>query len=81
MANYYTEGMYAIDVAAIDEKDVVAFKEVLAIKNFWCTDELEREFQRVCVNSSANAFNSAAFKRLVKINIIMHIVYGIHCPS
>lgn len=64
LANYYTEGMYAIDVPAIDEKDVVAFKEVLAIKNFWFTDELEREFQRVCVNSSADAFNSAAFKRI-----------------
>jgi len=64
LANYYTEGMYAIDVPAIDEKDVDAFKEVLAIKNFWFTDELEREFQRVCVNSSADAFNSAAFKRI-----------------
>ena len=27
-------------------------------------DELEREFKRVCVNSSLDAFNSAAFKRM-----------------
>lgn len=64
LANYYTEGLYAIDVPAIDEMDVVAFKEVLAIKNFWFTDELEREFKRVCINSSTDAFNSAAFKRI-----------------
>lgn len=64
LANYYTEGIYAIDVPSIDERDVVAFKEVLAIKNFWFTDELEREFKRVCVNSSTDAFNSAAFKRI-----------------
>ena len=62
--NYYTEGLYVIDVPAIDEKDIVGFKEVLAIKNFWFTDELEREFKRVCVNSSEDAFNSAAFKRI-----------------
>jgi hypothetical protein len=49
---------------SIDERDVAAFKEVLAIKNFWFTDELEREFKRVCVNSSTDAFNSAAFKRI-----------------
>lgn len=64
LANYYTEGLYVIDVPAIDEKDIVGFKEVLAIKNFWFTDELEREFKRVCVNSSEDAFNSAAFKRI-----------------
>ena len=64
LANYYTEGIYAIDVPSIDERDVAAFKEVLAIKNFWFTDELEREFKRVCANSSTDAFNSAAFKRI-----------------
>ena len=36
----------------------------MAIKNFWFTDELEREFKRACANSSADAFNSAAFKRI-----------------
>lgn len=64
LANYYTEGIYAIDVPSIDERDVAAFKEVLEIKNFWFTDELDREFERVCVNSSTDAFNSAAFKRI-----------------
>ena len=64
LANYYTEGIYAIDVPSIDERDVAAFKEVLEIKNFWFTDELEREFEKVCIHSSDDAFNSAAFKRL-----------------
>lgn len=64
LANYYTEGLYVIDVPAIDARDVVAFKEVLANKNFWFSDELEREFKRVCINSSIDAFNSAAFKRI-----------------
>lgn len=36
----------------------------MEIKNFWFTDELDREFERVCVNSSTDAFNSAAFKRI-----------------
>ena len=64
LANYYTECIYAIDVPSIDERDVAAFKEVLEIKNFWFTDELEREFEKVCIHSSDDAFNSAAFKRL-----------------
>lgn len=64
LANYYAEGLYAIDVPSIDERDVATFKETLSIKNFWFTDELEREFKKVCVHSSADAFNSAAFKRL-----------------
>lgn len=64
LSNYYTEGIYAIDVPSIDERDVAAFKDVLAIKNFCFTDELEREFEKVCIYSSDDAFNSAAFKRL-----------------
>ena len=64
LANYYTEGIYAIDVPSIDERDVAAFKEILAIKNFWFSDELEREFEKVCIHSLDDAFNSAAFKRL-----------------
>lgn len=64
LANYYTEGLYVIDVPAIDERDFFAFKERLSIKNFWFTDELESEFKKICIHSSADAFNSAAFKRL-----------------
>lgn len=62
--NYYNEGVYAIDVPAIDEKDVIAFTEVLSIKNFWLLDELEKEFKNICIHSSADAFNTAAFKRI-----------------
>ena len=64
LANYYSEGIYSIDVPAIDERDIDAFKEKLAIKHFWFTDELEKEFEKICIHSSADAFNSAAFKRI-----------------
>lgn len=45
-------------------RDYNPLYDTLKIKNFWFTDELEREFKRVCVNSSEDAFNSAAFKRI-----------------
>lgn len=64
LSKYYADGMYAIDVPAIDERDVVLFKEKLAIKKFWFLDELEREFATICVHSSEDAFNTAAFKRI-----------------
>jgi hypothetical protein len=64
LINYYNEGIYAIDVPAIDERDVIPFTDVLSIKNFWFTDELEKEFKKICIHSSADAFNSAAFKRI-----------------
>lgn len=64
LANYYSDGIYSIDIPTIDERDIDAFKEILAIKHFWFTEELESEFARICVHSSTDAFNSAVFKRL-----------------
>jgi len=64
LSNFYNEGIYAIDVPAIDERDVMPFTEALSIKNFWFKDELEKEFTKICIHSSADAFNSAAFKRI-----------------
>lgn len=64
LSNYYNEGLYAIDVPAIDKRDVIPFTEALSIKNFWFTDELEKEFIKICTHSSADAFNSASFKRI-----------------
>lgn len=64
LANYYSKGIYSIDVPTIDERDIDAYKETLATKHFWFTEELEREFGRTCVHSTTDAFNSAAFKRL-----------------
>lgn len=64
LSNYYNEGIYAIDVPAINEKDIVPFTEALSIKNFWLIDDLEKEFTKICVHSSLDSFNSAAFKRI-----------------
>lgn len=64
LSNYYNEGIYAIDVPAIDERDVIPFTGALSIKNFWFMDELEKEYAKICIHSSADAFNSAAFKRI-----------------
>ena len=41
LASYYSEGIYSINVPAIDERDTAAFKEALSIKYFWFTEELE----------------------------------------
>lgn len=64
LSNYYSEGIYAIDVPAIDERDIIPFTEALVVKNFWLIDDLEKEFTKICVHSSVDAFNSAAFKRI-----------------
>lgn len=64
LSNYYNEGIYVIDVPEIDEKDVIPFIEALSIKNYWPMDELEKEFMKICIHSSIDAFNSAAFKRI-----------------
>ncbi len=64
LSNYYNEGIYAIDVPVIDERDVMPFIKALSIKNFWLLDDLEKEFTKICIHSSADAFNSAAFKRI-----------------
>ena len=73
LANYYTEGLYTINIQAIDKKDVAAFKETLSIKNFWFIDELEREFEKICIHSSTDAFNGATFK---KLGYILNIGYA-----
>lgn len=79
LSNYYADGMFAIDVPSIDEKDIFDFQRILSTKNFWFIDELEREFTRICVNSSVDAFNSAAFKRLgysLNMGYAYNDVYG-----
>lgn len=62
LSNYYNEGIYAIDVPEIEENDIIPFTKVLQNKNFWFMDELEQEFAKLCICSSADAFNRAAFK-------------------
>ncbi len=64
LADYYVNGEYVINVSAIDERDAAAFKEALSVKKLWFTDELKIEFKRICVNSSEDAFNRAAFNRI-----------------
>lgn len=79
LANYYSEGIYSIDVPTIDERDVDEFKEILANKHFWFTEDIEREFKRICVHSSPDAFNSAAFKRVgysLNVGYIYNDIYS-----
>lgn len=64
LSNYYNEGIYAIDVPAIDVRDVVPFTKALSFRNFWLIDDLEKEFTKICIHSSTDAFNCAAFKRI-----------------
>lgn len=64
LAPYYLDGEYTVDVIAIDEEDTEPLKEALAKKKFWFIDEVEKLFHDICIHSSDDAFNRAAFKRI-----------------
>lgn len=64
LSKYYTDSHYKIDVPAIDETDVENFKAALAIRKIWFIEDLEKVFRKVCVNSSEDSLNTAAFKRI-----------------
>jgi hypothetical protein len=64
LANYYLDGEYSVDVVAMDDEDAAALKYALSKKNFWFIDEVEKMFGEICINSSQNAMNKAAFKRI-----------------
>ena len=64
LANYYLDGEYSVDVIAMDDEDAVALKQALSKKNFWFIDEVEKMFGEICINSSQDAMNKAAFKRI-----------------
>lgn len=72
LANYYLDGEYSVDVIAMDDEDATALKQALSKKNFWFIDEVEKLFYEICTNSSPDALNKAAFKR---IGYSLHIGY------
>jgi len=61
---YYIDGQFVIDVPAIDDRDVEPFKIELAKKKFWFIDDIEKLFSQVCIHSSRDALNTAAFNRI-----------------
>lgn len=64
LANYYLDGEYSVDVIAMDDEDAAELKQALSKKNFWFIDEVEKMFSEICTNSSQDALNKAAFKRI-----------------
>ena len=64
LANYYLNGEYSVDVSAMDNEDALKLKLALSKKNFWFIDEIEKMFSEICTNSSQDALNKAAFKRI-----------------
>ena len=61
---YYTDGMYVIDVPGIDPRDVQPLRAALAKKQIWFIDELETLFLRVCSHTSEEAINAVAFRAI-----------------
>ena len=61
---YYTDGMYVIDVPGIDPRDVQPLRAALAKKQIWFIDELETLFLRVCSHTSEEAINAVAFRTI-----------------
>lgn len=79
LANYYLDGEYSVDVIAIDDGDAEKLKLALSKKNFWFIDEVEKLFKEICTNSSQDALNKAAFKRIgysLNIGYLYNDEYG-----
>ena len=79
LANYYLDGEYSVDVIAIDDEDAEELKLALSKKNFWFIDEVEKLFREICTNSSQDALNKAAFKRIgysLNIGYLYNDEYG-----
>ena len=64
LSNYLANGVYAIDVPAINENDVETFVTALDTSKIWFIDDLEKLFKQACVNSSEDALNAASFIRI-----------------
>ena len=61
---YYADGKYAIDVPAIDERDIQPLRSALSKKPLWFIEDMENLFGEVCVHTTQDAFNAAAFRRI-----------------
>ena len=61
---YYADGKYAIDVPAIDERDIQPLLSALSKKPLWFIEDMEKLFGEVCVHTTQDAFNAAAFRRI-----------------
>ncbi len=64
LAHYYLDGEYSVDVTAIESEDAEQLSKALSKKSFWFNDEVEKLFREICIHSSEDAFNKAAFKRI-----------------
>lgn len=64
LVHYYLDGKYSVDVTAIESEDAEKLCKALLAKNFWFNDEVEKLFKEICIHSSEEAFNKAAFKRI-----------------
>lgn len=79
LANYYLDGEYSVDVTALDDEDAMKLKQALSKKNFWFIDEVKKLFSEICINSSQDALNKAAFKRIgysMNIGYLYNDEYG-----
>ena len=79
LANYYLDGEYSVDVSALDDEDALELKQALSKKNFWFIDEVEKLFSEICTNSSQDALNKVALKRIgysLNIGYLYNDAYG-----
>ena len=61
---YYAHGEYTLEVPTLDPRDREPFLHALGQKKFWFWDDLKRVFAAVCIHSSPDALNRAAFQRI-----------------
>lgn len=61
---YYTNGQYVIDVPTINKADVRSLCVALRQRPIWFIEDLEELVDEVCVYSTRECINRAAFKRI-----------------
>jgi len=70
---YYIDGQYVIDVPAIDERDTEPLLNALSRKPLWFIEDVEELFDKVCIYTTHDAINAAAFRR---IGYTLHAAYA-----
>lgn len=70
---YYIDGQYVIDAPSISDCDIPPFLSALGEKPLWFIEDIELLFDKICIHSTHDAINAAAFRR---IGYILHTAYA-----
>ncbi len=69
----HIDGQYVIDAPSISDCDIPPFLSALGEKPLWFIEDIELLFDKICIHSTHDAINAAAFRR---IGYILHTAYA-----